>query len=70
MGTRLKAKLRLIIQTNKCETYSYVIFHIKYCLYIYIYVCVCSAFVGLDNNLHKMHGKYIKKTNVLRKLKT
>ena len=29
--------------------------YIKYCLYIYI----CSAFVGLDNKLYKMHGTYI-----------
>ena len=23
-------------------------------------VCVCCAFVGLDNKLYKMHGTYIK----------
>jgi len=23
-------------------------------------VCVCDAFVGLDNKLYKMHGTYIK----------
>jgi len=30
--------------------------YIKYIINIY----VCSAFVGLDNKLHKMYGTYIK----------
>ena len=32
------------------------------CIYRYICVCafLCFAFVGPDNKLYKMHGKYIK----------
>jgi hypothetical protein len=29
-------------------------------VYICIYICICCAFVGLDNKLYMMHGKYIK----------
>jgi hypothetical protein len=28
------------------------------CVYIYMCVCVYCAFVGMDNELYKMHGTY------------
>jgi hypothetical protein len=33
-------------------------YYIKYCLYIYIYIY--CAFVGVENIVYMMHGKYIK----------
>ena len=49
---------------NNTHTHTHT--HIYIYIYIYICVCVCvcvcvfCAFVGLDDELHKMDGTYIK----------